>query len=154
MINPSFAPNGVEIEYNNAKIIADVAVEKGAEYIIFSTALSIRDAWNNSPKTQLALLDASRDTGKSIGAILAEPERYEGKTLHAAAAAYSFEDIAAILSKATGKTIVNKQIPLVECNDALALSIKDELLLSSYVDVFNFMEEFGCFGQHDSEMIS
>ena len=37
MTTPSFGPNGLEVEYNSAKMIADVAIEEGAEYIIFST---------------------------------------------------------------------------------------------------------------------
>ena len=208
-----FKVNGVEIEYNNAKTIADVAVEKGAEYIIFSTLPSLREisggkytkaipfeakakaeqyirslpiksaffsagsfmenfqfpaflgarkspdgTWkfsrNNSPTTKLALLDAVGDTGKFVGAILAEPEKYEGKTFYGATKAYSLEEIASILSKATSETIVYKQIPLAEFKEALSLSIKDDLMVSNSIEVFNFMEEFGCFGRHDSEVIS
>ncbi|RYP02792.1 hypothetical protein DL765_010683 [Monosporascus sp. GIB2] len=37
MTTPSFGPDGLEGEYNSGKTIADVAVEKGVEYIIFST---------------------------------------------------------------------------------------------------------------------
>ncbi len=43
MTNPDFSPGGLEKEYNSAKTIADVAVEKGATYIIFSTLPSVRD---------------------------------------------------------------------------------------------------------------
>ena len=43
MTTPSFDPNGLEIEYNNGKRIADVAIEEGAEYIIFSTLPSARE---------------------------------------------------------------------------------------------------------------
>lgn len=37
MTTPSFGSNGSEVEYNSGKAIADVAIEEGAEYIIFST---------------------------------------------------------------------------------------------------------------------
>ncbi|SLM37320.1 NmrA-like domain [Lasallia pustulata] len=37
MATPSFGPDGLEVEYNSGKTIAAVAVEKGAEYIMFST---------------------------------------------------------------------------------------------------------------------
>lgn len=37
MTTPDFGPNSFEVEYDSGKTIADVAVEKGAEYIIFST---------------------------------------------------------------------------------------------------------------------
>lgn len=43
MTTPSFGPGGLEIEYNNAKTIADTAVEKGTEYIIFSTMPSVKE---------------------------------------------------------------------------------------------------------------
>jgi uncharacterized protein YbjT (DUF2867 family) len=40
---PSFGPNSLEIEYSNAKRIADVAVAKGAEYIILVLSANRRD---------------------------------------------------------------------------------------------------------------
>ena len=43
MTAPAFEPNGLEIEYNGAKNIADVAVEKGVDYIVFSTLPSVRE---------------------------------------------------------------------------------------------------------------
>ncbi len=134
MTVPSFGPDAVEAEYNSAKTIADVAVEKGAHYIIFSTLPSVREIsggkYTNvtpfdakakaeqyirglpiksafcslgsfmenlqsqtflapqpspdgtwvmfrpiSSKAQLPLIDAVGDTGKFVGAILAEPEK-------------------------------------------------------------------------------
>jgi uncharacterized protein YbjT (DUF2867 family) len=43
MTTHTFGPSGFEVEFNTAKRIADVAVEKGAEYIIFSTLPSVTD---------------------------------------------------------------------------------------------------------------
>ena len=139
MTTPSFGPNGLEVEYNGGKTIADVAVGKGAEYIIFSTLPSAKEisggkytkvtpfdvkakaeqhirglriksafyspgyfmknfqpqtflapqqaldgTWNmarhTSRKTQLPFIDAVGATGKFVGAILAEPNKYEDKT--------------------------------------------------------------------------
>ena len=37
LTTPSFGPNGLKVEYNGGKTIADVATEEGAEYIIFNT---------------------------------------------------------------------------------------------------------------------
>lgn len=65
-------------------------------------------SFHTSSKTQLPLIDAVGDTGKFIGAILAEPDKYEGKTFCAAVALYGVEEIAATMSKATGKTVVYK----------------------------------------------
>ncbi|RYO76312.1 hypothetical protein DL766_009963 [Monosporascus sp. MC13-8B] len=60
----------------------------------------------------MPLIDAVGDTGKFIGAILAEPDKYEGKTFCAATAFYCLEEIAAIMSKTPGRTVVYNQIPL------------------------------------------
>lgn len=43
MTTPDFSPNGLEVEYNSAKTIADVAIEKGVEYLIFSTLPSANE---------------------------------------------------------------------------------------------------------------
>ncbi len=43
MTTPSFGPDGLEVEYNSGKTIADVAVEKGADYIIFSTLPPVKE---------------------------------------------------------------------------------------------------------------
>jgi uncharacterized protein YbjT (DUF2867 family) len=208
MTTPSFGPDGLEVEYNSGKTIADIAVEKGAQYIIFSTLppvkeisggkytkvtpfdakakaeqyirdLPIKSAFYSgasfmenfqsqtflaprqapdgnwvlarhvSPKTQFPLIDAVRDTGKFVGAILAEPDKYEGKTFCAAAAIYSLEEIAAILSKATGKTVVYKQIPLKDFKESLP-----PFLVDIFVEGFSFGEEFGYFGPDSEKLIA
>lgn len=205
---PSFGPDGMEAEYNQAKTIADVAVEKGAQYIIFSTLPSARElsggkyttispfdakakaeqyirglpiksafyapgffmenfqaqtflapqpapdgTWvmsrHVSPKVQMPLIDAVGDTGKFIGAILAEPDKYEGKTFFAAQALYTLEDIVAILSKATGKTIVYKQIPVEEFRKRMPPFMADML-----VDGFSCQEEFGYYGPEPEKLIA
>lgn len=41
---PSFDPeNALEIEYSHAKTVADTAVKKGVQYLIFSTLPSVRN---------------------------------------------------------------------------------------------------------------
>ena len=60
----------------------------------------------------MPMIDAVGDTGKFVGAILAEPEKYEGKTFCAAVKLYSLEDVAGIMSEATGKRVVYRQIRL------------------------------------------
>ena len=46
----------------------------------------------NSPETQMPYIDAVGDTGKFVGAILAKPDHYQGKTFCAAKALYSWEE--------------------------------------------------------------
>lgn len=178
MTTPDFSPEAVEVEYSNAKRIADVAIEKGAEYFIFSTltavteisggkytkvtafdakakaeqyirGLTIRSAFylpgsfmenfqsqtflaprraaegtwvltrNVPADSKLPLIDAVGDTGKFVGAILAEPDKHEGKTICAATALQSWNEIVAAISKATGQTVVYKQVPSSELKESL-----------------------------------
>ena len=95
-----------------------------------------------SSKTELPYIAAANDTGKFVGAILAEPEKYQGKTFCAAQALYTFEDIAATLSKATGKTVVYKQIPEQEFKDTLGVPFMADL----FAQGFSCQEEHGYFG--------
>lgn len=172
MTTPDFGPDALEVEFNNAKTIADVAIEKGVEYIIFSTLPVVREISGDkytkvtpfdakakaeeyirglkkiksafislgsfmenfqlqdflapqrgpdgtfvmtrhiSPKAQLPLIDAVGDVGKFVGAVLAESDKYEGRRFCAATALYSMEEICATMSKASGKKVIYKQVPL------------------------------------------
>ena len=196
---PDFGPDGLQNEYNSGKMIADVAVEKGAKYIIFSTlpfiteisggkypksnhfdakaqaeryirGLPITSAFFspgsfmsnfhnffpprqapdgtwvltgvNRPTAQIPCIDAGGDTGKFVGAILAEPDRYQGETFCAATALYSWEEITATMSKATGKVVVYKQLSVEE--------FKKTVPFDAVVDGLRYVEEFGYWGP-DSE---
>ena len=210
MTMPSFGPDGFEVEYNSAKTIADVAVEKGAEYIIFSTLPSVKEisggkytkvdhfeakakaeqyirglhiksafyspgsfmqnfqslpimaprqapdgtwvvARPNSPKAQMPMIDIVGDTGKFVGAILAEPDKYEGKTFCAATALYSWEEQAAIMSKATGKTVVYKQITLEDFKKSFPFGPFGQDI---FAEAFSFPEEFGYYGPDSQKLVA
>jgi uncharacterized protein YbjT (DUF2867 family) len=205
---PSFGPDALEVEFNCCKTIADVAVEKGAEYIIFSTLPLVREisggkytkvtpfdakgkaeqyirgleiksafysaanfmenfgsqpflaprqapdgtwilARNVSPKATFPLIDAVGDTGKFVGTILAEPDKYAGKRFCAAVAFYTWEQIAAILSKATGETVVYKQLSSEDFGNTLPPFLAD-----IFVEGFSYGEEFGYFGPGSEDLIA
>ncbi|KAI6088861.1 hypothetical protein F4821DRAFT_233159 [Hypoxylon rubiginosum] len=205
MTTPDFGPNGLEVEYENGKRIADVAVEKGVEYIIFSTlpsaseitggkytritpfeakakiekyirGLPIKSAFycpgyfmedfqspiflntkkapdgtwvitRNVPSTALMpIVDAVGDSGKFVGAILADPDKYEGK-LFCAAILYSWEEIVAAISKATGETIVFKQVSSEEFEESLPGFQK------MFTDAFRYQEEYGGFCGPESKKL-
>ena len=208
MTTPTFdLDGGLEVEYNSGKTIADVAVEKGAEYIIFSTLPPIKEisggkysnaihfdakakveqyirglpiksaffspggfmqnfqnlpflvprqasdgTWivstHNSPKALWYLIDVVGDTGKFIGAILAEPDTYQGKTFCAASALCTFEEIYAIISKVTGKIVVYKQVSVEDFKKSLpfAQDIIPETL--------SYLEEFGYWGPNSEELVA
>ncbi|KAI4208499.1 MAG: hypothetical protein LQ346_000009 [Caloplaca aetnensis] len=207
MTTPSFGPGGMEIEYEGAKTIADVAVETGARYIIFSTlpspkeisggkytkashfeakgqaeryirGLPIKSAFyspgffmenfesipfvgpqkahdatwvltrHTSPKAPMPLIDAVGDTGKFVGAILGEPDRFQGKTFCAATALYTLEDVAAIMSEVTGKTVIAQQIPVED----FAKSTPFEP--DAFVEAFAYAEEFGYYGPDSEKLVA
>ena len=203
MTVPDFGPDGFQVEYNSGKMIADIAVGKGAEYIIFSTlpsakeisggkytrsthfdakaqveryirGLPIKSAFYspgffmsnfhsffpprqapdgtwvitniNPPTAQMPCVDVIGDTGKFVGAILAEPDKYQGETLCAATALYSWEEIAATMSKATGKPVVYRQVSVEE--------FKKSLPLDAVVDGIGYAEEFGYWGPDTKKLIA
>lgn len=55
------------------------------------------------PKTQPPLVDIVDGTGKCIGAILAEPDRYEGEVLFACTRLYPYSELVGTMSKASEK---------------------------------------------------
>jgi len=205
---PSFGPDALEVEYNSAKAIADVAVEKSAEYIIFSTLPSITEisggkytkvtpfdakakaeqyirrlpirsaffsggffmenfqaqpflapqkaadgTWvlsrPNAPGTEQPYFDAVGDTGKFVGAMLAEPDKFEGKTFCAAQALYTLEEIAAVMSKATGKTVVYKQVPAEDFGTRMPPFLADV-----FMEGFAYQEEFDYFGPDTKKLVA
>ncbi|KAH7330550.1 hypothetical protein BKA65DRAFT_566037 [Rhexocercosporidium sp. MPI-PUGE-AT-0058] len=216
MTIPSFGPDGVGVEYNSGKNIADVAVEKGVQYIIWSTlphvgdisggkyakvtpfdaktevqryirGLNIKSAFYspgsfmqnfhiqaflapkeaadgtwvmsrlNSPDLRrFPLIDAVADTGKFVGAILAEPDKYEGKTFCAAQAFYSLNEICALLSKSSGKNIVYKQISVEQFKKGLPFG--DDPVSVDMVEIsgegFSYYEEFGYWGPNSEELVT
>ncbi|KAH7370774.1 hypothetical protein BKA65DRAFT_532344 [Rhexocercosporidium sp. MPI-PUGE-AT-0058] len=101
-----------------------------------------------SPKTLLPYLDATRDAGKFIGAILAEPERFEGKTVHAAEGLYSFEDIAAILERTSGKKVVFEQIGREAFEEGLP-----PFIAGLFADGICGLDEFGYFGKETEQLV-
>ena len=94
------------------------------------------------------MIDAVGDTGNFVGAILAEPDKYEGKTFCAATALYSPEEIAAIMSKVTGKTVIYKQVTLEDFKKSLSFA------LDIFVEGFSYQEEFDYFGLDSKKLVA
>ncbi|KAJ5493858.1 hypothetical protein N7463_009945 [Penicillium fimorum] len=103
---------------------------------------------HTSPKAQFPLIDAVGDTGKFVGAILAEPEKFQGKRLHCATKLYTVEEIAALLSKSSGKTIVFKQISTEEFKAGLPF------FQDVFAEGFSFMDDYGYFGPGSEELVA
>ena len=100
------------------------------------------------PSTQLPLIDTNDDSGKYVGAILAEPEKYEGKVFSAATRLYSYSEVVEAMSKATGKTVQYKQLPLEVWSGFLPAESKDYL-----VDMFLWIQDYGYYGPQTAELV-
>ncbi|KAM0562960.1 hypothetical protein ACHAPJ_001803 [Fusarium lateritium] len=101
-----------------------------------------------APQTRIPWIDNASNCGSYVGAILAEPEKYEGVTFDAAVGFYSMEELVAIESKATGKNITYKQISPEEFAASLPI-LKDV-----YVQAFHAADEFGYFGPDGEKSIA
>jgi uncharacterized protein YbjT (DUF2867 family) len=61
--------------------------------------------------TEIPLIDIEGDTGRWIGAILANPAEYEGKAFCAATRLYTMQEVVDKMGKVTGKAVAYKQVP-------------------------------------------
>ncbi|KAM0418961.1 hypothetical protein ACHAPT_012119 [Fusarium lateritium] len=93
------------------------------------------------PSTKLPLVDIAGDTGKFVAAILAEPDKFQGKIFSGAAKLYSMEEQAAIISAATGKIVKYIEVPQDVYRGFLPPSAQDELL-----QMMLYQQEFGYYG--------
>ncbi|KAH8908547.1 NAD(P)-binding protein [Coniochaeta sp. PMI_546] len=207
MTASAWGPDAVEVEFGQAKTAADIAVEQGVQYIIFSThphvkeisggkytkvtpfdakakaeayirTLPVKSAFyspgsfmenfhrpgfllkrtapdgtvivsrHNSPTSKFPLIAAVADTGKFVGAILAEPDKYEGKTFCAAEGLYTWEEIVAVVSKVTGVKTVYEQGPVEEYKSSLPARVADV-----FIEFFNYYEDFGYYGPETEEVV-
>lgn len=207
MTTPSMGPGAFGEELNTAKRIADVAVEQGVQYFIFSTLPSIKNisegrytkcvpfdakaaaeeyirdlpiksaffcpgsfmenfqsqtflgpkkssdgSWvlarTHSTQIQYPLIAMKEDGGKFVGAILAEPDKFEGKRLCAATGMYSIEEIVASLSKSSGQDIQYKQVSDEEF-------IKETPVMPElFAEYFHYWDELGYFGPESETLVA
>ncbi|KAI1269414.1 NAD(P)-binding protein [Xylariaceae sp. FL1019] len=103
-----------------------------------------------APETKLPLIDISNDTGKFVGAILAEPDKFEGKTFCAAARLYSLTEISEIISKATGKKVTYSQISPEEFKGFMGGSPYADIL----IDMMLYQQDFGYYFAETESAIS
>lgn len=215
MTPQSFGPDALETEFNQVKTIADVALDKGVTYIIYSTLPSVREvssgkytsltafdakakaeahirdlpiksafyspgsfmenflgpsalvphqaddgtyvlARHVSPHSQFPLINATSDTGKFIGAVLASPSEFEGKRICAATSLYSMDEIASTLSDVTGKKVVYKQVSLEESIENIKACFPAFLagIVEIVTELFSYQQKFGYFGPGTQESVA
>ena len=101
------------------------------------------------PETLLPLIDTVDDSGKYVGAILAEPDKYEGKVFSAATRLYSYNEVVKTMSEASGKTVNFKQLPLEVWKGFLPAEVADYL-----VDMFLWIQDYGYYGPQSEELVN
>ncbi|ORZ27936.1 NmrA family transcriptional regulator [Lobosporangium transversale] len=106
--------------------------QEDGTYVIFQVV---------KPDSVFEFFDPASDTGKFVGAILAEPDKFAGKTLCAVSTFCSFSDVAEMISKSTGKTVKYKQVSLDEYDQIMPTSHSRIV-----ANVMLFLEEHGYFG--------
>lgn len=84
-----------------------------------------------------------------MGAILSQPEKFEGKTLCAAVVPYTLDEIAGILSKATEKKVIYEQVAETEFGLGLP-----GFLAGMLAEGLKYQEEVGYFGERTDEKVT
>ena len=92
------------------------------------------------PDSKLPLIDIT-DTGVWVGAILADPDKYEGKQFAAADRCYTFSEVAATISKITGKKVTYQQL-----DDEVFAGFLPEPVREMYKEMFQFDRDYGYYG--------
>ncbi|KAB5545662.1 hypothetical protein GE09DRAFT_1243415 [Coniochaeta sp. 2T2.1] len=105
-------------------------------------------ARHDSPTAGFPLIAAAEDTGKFVGAILAEPEMFEGRRIEAAVGVYSWEEVAEVMTRVMGRKVVYQQVPV----DAFK-QILPHAAAAVFVGAYSYSEEFGYFGKDTEELV-
>ncbi|KAB5562999.1 hypothetical protein GE09DRAFT_1219582 [Coniochaeta sp. 2T2.1] len=105
-------------------------------------------ARHDSPNAKFPLVAAAEDTGKFVGAILAEPEKFEGRRIEAAVGMYSWEDVAEVMTMVMGTKVVYRQVPVDEFKQILPPTATDV-----FVEAYSYSEEFGYFGRNTEDLV-
>jgi uncharacterized protein YbjT (DUF2867 family) len=95
--------------------------------------------------TEVPYIDIT-DTGKWVGAILADPDNYAGKFFAAAEGFYTHKQAAEIISKVTGKTVKHVKLP-----DEVVKGFFPEGMREALYEMWVLNREYGYFGQEQKE---
>ncbi|GAB1313684.1 NmrA-like family domain-containing protein 1 [Madurella fahalii] len=93
-------------------------------------------------------IDIVADTGKFVGAILAEPDKFATKVVYASSCLYSLDQVAAKISAFTGKTVKYVAVPEHELRAHLPPGMQD-----SIINMFWFIDEFGYYGPETETLV-
>nr|XP_023896805.1 uncharacterized protein LOC112008705 [Quercus suber]POE55516.1 hypothetical protein CFP56_79159 [Quercus suber] len=101
------------------------------------------------PDMQFPLIDVAEDTGKFVGAMLVDPERYAGQTFCAATRIYTMAEIVQIMSAMSGKEIRYDRIP----KDVFARNIP-EASRETFLNMFGYFEDCDYYGPESKQLVN
>ncbi|KAF1992516.1 NAD(P)-binding protein [Aulographum hederae CBS 113979] len=101
------------------------------------------------PESKVPWIDVATDSGKWVGAALAEPEKYGGKVLAAATYLKSYKEMAEIVGRVSGKEVSYVQLPVEKFKGFMNPGFDTEV-----VEMFLYMDEFGYYGPGQEEMVA
>ncbi|KAJ5732231.1 hypothetical protein N7493_003712 [Penicillium malachiteum] len=101
-----------------------------------------------SPDAPLPLIDTLHDTGKYLGPMLVDPDRYAGRIFCYATAQWSYKQVAEIITRVTGKKTIYMQIPYEQWLSFLPPGYKDSISA-----MMQFIEKPGYFGPDTKEEV-
>lgn len=104
-----------------------------------------------APTARLPLIDIARDTGKFVGAVLAEPSKFQGKTFCAAVKHYTMEEICSILSKKSGKPVRYVQVSVEDFKKAVGQYVG--AYSETLAEMICYQEEFGYYGPESQRLV-
>ncbi|MCJ1236427.1 hypothetical protein MMC14_004408 [Varicellaria rhodocarpa] len=102
----------------------------------------------HSGEAKFPWLDVVDDSGKFVAAVLAEPDKYEGKVLSAASTIKSLDEVAQIMSKVSGKTVKYSQMPESKYRGFLPPVAADTI-----VNMFLYIQDYGYYGSQTKEAV-
>ena len=92
-------------------------------------------------------IDVVGDAGK-FGVMLAEPERFAGKTVYAASGLFSMGEVAERVAVLTGK-----RVRYVQLEEEVFKGYLPEASREPLVNMFRFIEEYGYYGPETERLV-
>lgn len=102
----------------------------------------------HSGSAKFPWIDVVEDSGKFVGVILANPDKYSGKVLYAASCIHSLDEVARLISESTGKTVKYNVMPEEKYRSYLPAAAAD-----SIVNMFLYIQDFGYYGAETEERV-
>lgn len=99
------------------------------------------------PHTKVPFIDIA-DTGKWIGAILADPGKYSGAFFAAGEGLYTMPQACELMSKVSGKTI-----RYVQMEDEVYKGFLTPVMRLPYYEMWVLNREYGYYGEGQGEMV-